>query len=188
MAPTLGPRYLVPSSYPCCVLDVTRRSTFESHTPYLLQLSCLHKHFSVPSSMSPSLPTFQRMTRFGLFSRSLHLHLRRAPSAPVSLRSLSSASPSGSANPTPLYDFKTMATDNYNDVPRLRLPNLTDTMARYIETLLPITTRAEWEKNVVMVKFFLESKEGKWIQEKLEEVSKGEGYPYSYIEKYWDDM
>lgn len=68
------------------------------------------------------------------------------------------------------------------DLPRLPIPPLKDTCARYLRALEALQSPKEHAKTKEVVREFLESGEGELWQEKLEEYAKDKE---SYIEEFW---
>ncbi|OWT38800.1 carnitine O-acetyltransferase [Cryptococcus neoformans] len=68
------------------------------------------------------------------------------------------------------------------DLPRLPIPPLKDTCARYLRALEALQSPKEHAKTKQVVKEFLEGGEGALWQEKLEEYAKDKE---SYIEEFW---
>jgi hypothetical protein len=77
---------------------------------------------------------------------------------------------------------------NINKVPRLPLPEVKQTITRYIETLEPLLSQPDLERNKKLAKEFSESKTAADLQALLVKQSKKDGYPYHYFEDAWDDM
>jgi hypothetical protein len=73
----------------------------------------------------------------------------------------------------------------------LPIPELDDTLSRYLQTIQPLTTPDEFTGHESLVRDFQKST-GLILHEKLvakdtADAASG-GYPFSYIEKQWDDM
>ncbi|KAF1330183.1 Choline/carnitine o-acyltransferase, partial [Globisporangium splendens] len=87
--------------------------------------------------------------------------------------------------------FNRMQTTNEYNLPRLPVPQLGDTLERYLETIRPLVSEDEWEAHAELVYAF-EKDEGRKLQEFLlkRELSQamGKAYPFSYIEADWDKM
>lgn len=83
-----------------------------------------------------------------------------------------------------------IATNEYN-LPRLPVPQLGDTLERYLETIRPLVSDNEWEEHAALAKSF-ENGDGRELQTALlkRELSQamGKAYPFSYIEEDWDQM
>eukprot|EP00501_MAST-03F_sp_TOSAG23-6_P001720 GSMAST32.ASY1.ANO1.1794.1 assembled CDS len=81
---------------------------------------------------------------------------------------------------------------NNPSLPRLPLPNLEDTMHRYLESVYPYCiSDGEFEAHQRDVESFINGI-GSKLQEELERCEKNSQcsgkYPYSFIERQWDDM
>ncbi|TMW63356.1 hypothetical protein Poli38472_002297 [Pythium oligandrum] len=114
--------------------------------------------------------------------------LQRASRA---LRGLATAS-SSVPEPLPLPAwFKRMTTANEYALPRLPVPQLGDTVQRYLESVRPLVSEAEWKEHAALAARF-EAEEGRKLQEYLlkRELAQAlsKSYPYSYIEADWDQM
>ena len=87
-----------------------------------------------------------------------------------------------------LYRFDELFTTNHLGLPRLPIPDLNDTLDRYLESLSPVTEPEALEAHRKLVEAFRVT-EGPVLQTQLLEADRQlAAYPYSYIEKYWDDM
>lgn len=116
-----------------------------------------------------------------------HPSLRAAVS-----RGFASAAPSSVAPAPPLPSwFKRMTTQNEYVLPRLPVPQLHETLQRYLESVKPLVSAQEWAAHAELVAQF-ESGEGRTLQEHLlkRELSQAmsKSYPFSYIEADWDQM
>lgn len=89
-------------------------------------------------------------------------------------------------NPYP-YNFRDLYSVNHLNLPRLPIPNLDETLDRYLESLRPHVEPAKLEAHTVSVNKF-RTGQGPQLQEELMWCDSHEGYPYSYVQKYWDDM
>ena len=102
----------------------------------------------------------------------------------------SSASASASASEV-LIPFSNMRSTNAANLSRLTVPSLQDTATRYLQSVQPFVGGAdsqEYKRQVDLVNDFI-AKSGNNLHSKLLEGEKGhQGYPFSYIEKGWDDM
>jgi len=87
----------------------------------------------------------------------------------------------------PFYEFKKLYDHNHQNIPRLPIPDLDSTLDKYICSLRPLIGPSELAQHLKSVESFRED-EGPLLQEQLIENDKHEGYPYSYVEKHWDDM
>ncbi|GAB9463081.1 Choline/carnitine o-acyltransferase [Globisporangium polare] len=87
--------------------------------------------------------------------------------------------------------FKRMQTTNEFNLPRLPVPQLGDTIERYLETIRPLVDAKEWQAHADLAAKF-EKEEGRKLQEHLlkRELKQamGKAYPFSYIEADWDKM
>ncbi|GLD93100.1 hypothetical protein PINS_up001692 [Pythium insidiosum] len=120
----------------------------------------------------------------------------RAPSSHAArcTRALSSSSAasstSTSAPPLPSW-FRRMTATNEYALPRLPVPQLTDTLQRYLESVRPLISEKEWKEHAALATKF-EANEGRQLQEHLlkRELSQAmsKSYPFSYIEADWDKM
>ncbi|KAF4324258.1 hypothetical protein JM18_000814 [Phytophthora kernoviae] len=101
-------------------------------------------------------------------------------------RSLSSA---GSAQ-QPGWFNRMLTTNEYN-LPRLPVPQLEETVQRYLESVKPLVSEKDWETHAALAKNF-QGAEGRQLQEMLlkRELKQamGRSYPFSYIEGDWDKM
>lgn len=91
------------------------------------------------------------------------------------------------------YDFKEMFSKNYMGLPRLPIPDLGDTMTRWLASTQALHggDAAAWANTKNAADAFLKGP-GPELQKRLvasdeAQAAKG-GYPYSYIERLWDDM
>lgn len=85
------------------------------------------------------------------------------------------------------YEVEKLYDTNYLNVPSLPLPEVKDTLKRYLETVRPIATDEEYENTKKLAEEF-EAKHAAALQDDLKKVDETPGYPYSYIEQFWDDM
>lgn len=87
--------------------------------------------------------------------------------------------------------FKRMQTTNEYNLPRLPVPQLGDTVERYLESVRPLLDAHAWAAHADLARAF-EAGEGRALQELLlkRELSQamGRAYPFSYIEADWDKM
>ncbi|TYZ63753.1 hypothetical protein PybrP1_003722 [[Pythium] brassicae (nom. inval.)] len=87
--------------------------------------------------------------------------------------------------------FKRMQTTNEYNLPRLPVPQLGDTLERYLESVRPLLDAQAWAAHAELARAF-ETGEGRVLQEQLlkRELSQamGRAYPFSYIEADWDKM
>lgn len=87
--------------------------------------------------------------------------------------------------------FNRMLLTNEYNLPRLPVPQLEETVQRYLESVRPLVSTKEWEAHKEVTSAF-KYKEGRQLQEILlrRELNQamGRAYPFSYIEKDWDDM
>lgn len=61
-------------------------------------------------------------------------------------------------------------------------------MTRYLETMRPLLSDADYEKHAKQTHDFVKSDTARQLQAYLAQVAKSEGYPYHYFEDAWDDM
>lgn len=87
----------------------------------------------------------------------------------------------------PQVAFDKMYTENYLNIKRLPVPALEDTMKRYLRSVEPLVTPAEFEQVQKECADFVAGP-GPKLQATLLAEDSHEGYPYSYIQKHWDDM
>ena len=140
--------------------------TSQSHTPHLIYLTTFH-----PSKMA---------SRF----------ISRAPRVISNAKSFSTKSssiPFGKAIP-----YDDLRSANSLNLPRLPIPSLDDTLSRYMESVVPhCTSSDEYNTHLELVKDFSNTV-GPPMQKQL--ISKDilpemyNEYPYSYSERWWDDM
>uniref|UniRef100_A0A0C3TEV1 Choline/carnitine acyltransferase domain-containing protein n=1 Tax=Guillardia theta (strain CCMP2712) TaxID=905079 RepID=A0A0C3TEV1_GUITC len=76
---------------------------------------------------------------------------------------------------------------NHLQLPKLPVPDLKSTVQRYLQSLIPLMEPSEFQKYSEIVRKF-EEEEGSTLQSLLLQSLEHEGYPYSYVERYWDDM
>uniref|UniRef100_M4BXV7 Choline/carnitine acyltransferase domain-containing protein n=1 Tax=Hyaloperonospora arabidopsidis (strain Emoy2) TaxID=559515 RepID=M4BXV7_HYAAE len=92
--------------------------------------------------------------------------------------------------PPPGWFNRMLLTNEYN-LPRLPVPQLNATVQRYLESVRPLVSAKDWEEHARLAKSF-EEVEGRQLQELLlkRELKQamGRAYPFSYIEKDWDEM
>ncbi|KAK3253883.1 hypothetical protein CYMTET_36882 [Cymbomonas tetramitiformis] len=86
------------------------------------------------------------------------------------------------------YEFKDLYDNNFLGLPRLPIPPLSHTLERYVESAKPLCTSEEQTKHLVKQAKEFEKGEGARLNEALKKLDDHKGYPYSYIEKHWDDM
>jgi hypothetical protein len=101
-------------------------------------------------------------------------------------RSLSSAA--GAQQPG--WFNRMLLTNEYN-LPRLPVPQLEETVQRYLESVRPLVSAKDWKTHVELARAF-QGAEGRQLQEELlkRELkhAMGRAYPFSYIEEDWDKM
>ena len=85
------------------------------------------------------------------------------------------------------YKFSELYTTNHLGLPRLPVPDLDATLDRYLESLKPVTEPVALQAHRKLVESF-RTNEGPDLQKQLIAADSHQGYPYSYVEKYWDDM
>ncbi|GBG25864.1 Carnitine O-palmitoyltransferase 2, mitochondrial [Hondaea fermentalgiana] len=85
------------------------------------------------------------------------------------------------------YEVSKLYDTNYLDVPKLPLPEVKDTLKRYLETVRPVASDEEFENTKKLAEDF-EAKHAAALQGELQRMNESPGYPYSYIEQFWDDM
>ena len=100
-------------------------------------------------------------------------------------RRLISTSTGGSG--APRYRFDELYTTNHLGLPRLPIPDLDATLDRYLESIKPITEPVALEAHRKLVESFRVN-EGPALQRQLVAADSHQGYPFHYVEKYWDDM
>jgi hypothetical protein len=81
---------------------------------------------------------------------------------------------------------------NYNNLPRLPIPALDDTIERYLRSIQPLgTDPAELATHTALVRDF-QATTGPKLHEELVALDAASaasgGFPFSYIESQWDDM
>jgi len=103
---------------------------------------------------------------------------------PLAKRLLSSSSSAQQKVTSVLRHYDT----NVNNVPRLPIPSVSATMTRYLETISPLVSKEDLERNKKLVNDFVSSPAAQKLQSHLLKVREGEGYPYHYFETAWDDM
>jgi carnitine O-acetyltransferase len=86
------------------------------------------------------------------------------------------------------YDVDRLHDKDYLNLPKLPLPAVSETITRYLETVRPLTTDEEFEVTSAKANAFAASDQAQKIQAELKAMSDAPGYPFSYVEKYWDDM
>ncbi|OQR99897.1 choline/Carnitine O-acyltransferase [Achlya hypogyna] len=91
--------------------------------------------------------------------------------------------------------FLRMVDNNVYDLPRLPVPQLNETLERYLRSVQPLVTPAEYKEHKKLVEDFglgANRSVGRQLQDELlkqEFVNvMGRAYPYSYIEAWWDKM
>ncbi|OQR89993.1 choline/Carnitine O-acyltransferase [Thraustotheca clavata] len=91
--------------------------------------------------------------------------------------------------------FLRMVDNNVYDLPRLPVPQLNETLERYLRSVQPLVTPAEFKEHKKLVEDFglgANRSVGRILQDELlkqEFVNvMGRAYPYSYIEEWWDAM
>jgi len=87
----------------------------------------------------------------------------------------------------PAYQFHELYSTNHLGLPRLPIPDLDATLDRYLESLQAVTEPADLEAHRKLVESFRKN-EGPVLQQQLVAADAHAGYPYSYVERYWDDM
>jgi len=85
------------------------------------------------------------------------------------------------------YDINTLEKDNFLGLKRLPIPTLDETFPKYLRSIEPILTAEELKKAEQEVADFIAGP-GKVLQATALKEDAHEGYPYSYIQKHWDDM
>ena len=88
------------------------------------------------------------------------------------------------------YDAKTLYRDNPLLLPRLPIPDVTQTLQRYSETLFPLKPEAEVNAHLRKLQAF-QSGSAQRLNRQLRQIekkaSKKAQYPYNFIEQLWDD-
>ncbi|KAJ3353900.1 hypothetical protein GGF32_002758 [Allomyces javanicus] len=74
---------------------------------------------------------------------------------------------------------------NQDALPRLPIPPLDKTLAKYRTTLLPILTPAELARTDAAIKQFVESGQAAELQQRL--IAHDQGEPNSWLERWWYD-
>jgi carnitine O-acetyltransferase len=91
----------------------------------------------------------------------------------------------------PLYQYDTLWSANYQNLPRLPLPDLETTLANYLASVEPLATPQVAAKHTELAKAFLRD-EGPRLQQMVESdfarINQTLGFPYSYIENTWLDV
>lgn len=97
---------------------------------------------------------------------------------------------SSSSAAQPGWFHRMLATNEFN-LPRLPVPQLDETVARYLESVKPLLSEKEWAAHAELARGF-QGAEGRQLQDlllKRELVqATGKAYPFSYIEADWDKM
>ncbi|DBA02366.1 TPA: hypothetical protein N0F65_007185 [Lagenidium giganteum] len=87
--------------------------------------------------------------------------------------------------------FKRMAFTNEYQLPRLPVPQLSNTIERYLETIKPLVSVNEWKEHAELAERFARE-EGRLLQDFLlkRELAQANArsYPYNYMEADWDTM
>ncbi|KAF4138025.1 Choline/Carnitine o-acyltransferase [Phytophthora infestans] len=87
--------------------------------------------------------------------------------------------------------FNRMLLTNEYNPPRLPVPQLEETVQRYLDSVRPLVSGKEWKTHAELAKAFKDA-EGRQLQEILlkRELKQamGRAYPFSYIEEDWDKM
>ena len=88
-----------------------------------------------------------------------------------------------------------MVDNNEYSLPRLPVPQLNNTFEKYLKSVQPLVTPAEYKEHQKLVEDFGLGKNrsiARTLQDELikEEFKNamGRAYPYSYIEAWWDKM
>ncbi|EQC42599.1 hypothetical protein SDRG_00328 [Saprolegnia diclina VS20] len=91
--------------------------------------------------------------------------------------------------------FLRMVDNNDYDLPRLPVPQLNETLERYLRSVQPLVSAAEYKEHKKLVEDFglgANRSVGRQLQDELfkqEFVNvMGRAYPFSYIEAWWDKM
>eukprot|EP00759_Apiculatamorpha_spiralis_P036793 PhF_6_TR37056/c0_g1_i2/m.54263/K08766/CPT2; carnitine O-palmitoyltransferase 2 len=88
------------------------------------------------------------------------------------------------------YNPEDVYSDNCLLLPRLPIPPVADTLARYAATLHPLKSEAEVKAHLLKLKAF-ETSSATALDAKLREIDRAAAnsnqYPYSYIERIWDE-
>mmetsp|Transcript_1714 Transcript_1714/g.2580 ORF Transcript_1714/g.2580 Transcript_1714/m.2580 type:complete len:636 (+) Transcript_1714:136-2043(+) len=85
------------------------------------------------------------------------------------------------------YDVTKLYDTNYLNIPKLPIPDVKDTVEAHLLSIRPLVSDEKFEKQKQLAKEFVE-KDAPALQAELKELSPPSGYPYSYIEKFWDEM
>jgi carnitine O-acetyltransferase len=70
-------------------------------------------------------------------------------------------------------------------IPHLPIPRLSSTLAKYLESILPLQTREEYAESAKLVREFGESQYGQTLQQRLE--SRAAERP-SWLSEWWNDI
>ncbi|KAF0697627.1 Aste57867_11717 [Aphanomyces stellatus] len=91
--------------------------------------------------------------------------------------------------------FLKMVNNNDYNVPRLPVPQLNDTLEKYLKSVQPLVTPDEFKEHRKLVEDFglgANRSVGRQLQDDLIKQefidAMGRAYPFSYIEKWWDAM
>jgi hypothetical protein len=91
--------------------------------------------------------------------------------------------------------FLRMVENNEYSLPRLPVPQLNDTLERYLRSVQPLVTPAEFKEHKKLLEDFGLGKNRSIARQLQDDLIKeefanamGRAYPYSYIEAWWDKM
>jgi len=85
------------------------------------------------------------------------------------------------------YKVEDLYDTNYLNLPRLPLPSVQGTLKRYLETVSPLATPEELAHTARVTQDF-ETNLAPKLHAELVKLDQCKGYPFSYIETFWDEM
>eukprot|EP00758_Cryptobia_borreli_P002229 Tbor_TRINITY_DN2877_c0_g1::TRINITY_DN2877_c0_g1_i1::g.23172::m.23172/K08766/CPT2; carnitine O-palmitoyltransferase 2 len=77
---------------------------------------------------------------------------------------------------------------NVSKLPRLPIPDIDDTLTRYINAIMPFKRQKNITDLIRKAEIFRKGSAGRLQQILVDTDASRDGYPFSYIEKHWDDM